>query len=52
VGAGIFESYPEAVAAMVRVNRTVCPDPARGQIYDEKYARYQKFVGALQEAWS
>lgn len=52
VGAGIFESYPEAVAAMVRVNRTVCPDPGRGQIYDEKYARYRRFVGALQEAWS
>jgi L-xylulokinase len=51
VGVGLFGSFEEAVARMVRVARTVDPDPARYGVYDEKYARYQKFVGVLRNAW-
>jgi len=52
VGVGLFASYEEAVASMVRLARTVAPDPARKAAYDEKYDRYQRFVGALRNVWA
>ena len=51
VAVGMFESYGDAVARMVRVARTVDPDPARRAIYDESYGRYSSFVGALRHVW-
>jgi len=52
VGVGMFGSFEEAAARMVRVARTVDPDPARKAVYDEKFGMYQRFVGALKNAWS
>ena len=51
VGVGMFASFEDAVARMVRVARTVDPDPSCKAVYDEKYGRYQRFVGALRNAW-
>ena len=48
---GLFSSYPEAVARMVRVARTVEPRPAFTELYARKYARYQRYVKALANAW-
>jgi L-xylulokinase len=50
-GVGLFSSFEDAVARMVRVSHTVQPQPANTKLYAGKYARYQKFVKALAEAW-
>jgi len=46
-GAGHFASIDEACAAMVRVARTVTPDPVRHAAYAPIYARYLAAYGAL-----
>ena len=50
-GVGLFSSFEDAVARMVRVSHTVQPQPTNTKLYAGKYARYQKFVKALAEAW-
>jgi len=48
VAAGLHPDIPTAVAAMVRVARTVEPDPARHAVYAELYReRYSKLYPAL-----
>jgi xylulokinase len=42
VGAGVFSSVEEGVAAMVSLDRTFEPDAARHQAYAERYAQYRK----------
>jgi L-xylulokinase len=51
IGVGLFGSFEEAVAKMVRVSRTVQPDPAMRDVYEAKYARYRRFVEVLAGAW-
>jgi xylulokinase len=42
VGSGIFESYTQAVAAMVSLERTFEPDLARHARYQARYRYYQR----------
>ena len=51
VGVGVFGSFEEAVARMVRVSRTVEPDRDNRQIYGDKYGRYMRHIDALRAAW-
>ena len=39
VGVGLYQTLPEAVAAMVHQGRTYHPDPARAALYDQLYRR-------------
>ena len=41
---GIYQSYEEAVARTVRVEREFDPNPALRPAYDEAYARYKDLV--------
>ena len=47
VGAGVFSSVAEAESAMVRVARTVEPDPRRHKDYGEAHAAYVDAYQAL-----
>lgn len=47
VACGIYPSYEAAVASMTRVARRHEPDPARRNVYAERYAKYLKAVEAL-----
>jgi len=51
IGVGLFSSFENAVSRMVRVSRTVQPDPAMRDVYDGKYARYKRLLGVLGGAW-
>jgi len=51
VAVGLFGSFAEAVQGMVRVSRTIEPRRENREVYREKYARYRKYVAALQGAW-
>jgi sugar (pentulose or hexulose) kinase len=51
VGVGLFSSFEEAADRMVRVTRTVDPDPRAGPVYDEKYAHYREAIAALGQVW-
>ena len=42
VGAGVFESYAQSVAAMVKLERTFEPDSARHARYQARYQYYQR----------
>ncbi len=42
VGAGVFQSVEEGVRAMVSLDRTFEPDPARHRAYAGRYAQYRK----------
>ena len=42
VGAGVFDSYEQAVREMVRLERTFEPDPGRHARYLERYAQYRR----------
>lgn len=42
VGAGVFRDFATACSAMVRIRRTVSPDPGRRQLYDDYYAVYRQ----------
>jgi len=48
VGAGVFNSHEDGVAAMVRPDRTFDPDPRRGRAYDEQYAHYRELWPRLE----
>jgi xylulokinase len=47
--AGIFSSLDEGVAAMVRLDRTFDPDPARHARYAERFAKYQALWPLLRD---
>jgi len=51
VAVGLYDSYESAVEAMVTFSRTQEPDPARKDLYEAKYARYKKALGALDPVW-
>jgi xylulokinase len=40
VGAGVYASAEQAIAALVQVDRTFEPDPRRHALYTERFARY------------
>jgi xylulokinase len=42
VGAGIFESYSQAVSAMVKLERSFEPDPHQVERYQSRYQHYQR----------
>ncbi len=47
VGAGLFQSYEEGVAAMVKMDRLFEPDPQKHAIYDVKYEAYKQLYPLL-----
>ena len=49
VGAGVFEGYAQAVAAMVRLERTFEPDMAMHRCYEARYQLYQRFGPLMAE---
>ena len=51
VAAGCHGSYEAAMKAMVRFTRRHRPDPARRDLYEAKYRRYQAALAALGPAW-
>ena len=50
IGVGLFSSYQDAVARMVRVARTVHPCAENVPVYQKKYQRYQRCVSAMLSA--
>jgi L-xylulokinase len=51
VAVGMFPSFTEAVAGMVKLSRTVEPDTGMKGLYDEKYGRYRRLIDTLTPAW-
>ncbi len=51
IGVGLFSSFEEAVAAMVKVARTIQPDPRNRSAYERKYSLYRRSIEALGKAW-
>lgn len=51
VGVGMFASYSEAAGNMVRVKEKYCPQPQYAAVYNRKYERYCKTMGALNDFW-
>lgn len=51
VAAGVHKSFQAAAAAMVRFARVQRPDPARKAMYDDRFARYNKLLAALEPVW-
>ena len=51
VASGCYGSYKEAAEAMVSISRRQDPDPAKKDIYAEKFARYKKVIAALEPVW-
>ena len=49
VGAGVFAGYPQAVAAMVKLERTFEPNLARHTRYQASYQNYQRLAPRLAE---
>ncbi len=49
VACGVHPSYEAAVAAMTRVARRHAPNPALREVYEARYAKYLKAVGALRD---
>jgi xylulokinase len=47
VGAGLFSSVTEGVAAMVHVDEMIEPDPARHRVYTDLYGAYVKAYDGL-----
>jgi len=47
IAAGCFASYEEAVTAMTAIARRQEPDPAKRDIYQQKYERYHEIIAAL-----
>ncbi len=52
IAAGVFADAPQAVAAMTRVSARHDPDPRRAAVYDHRYQRYRRALGALQPYWN
>ena len=51
VAAGLHPDIPLAVAAMVKVNKVVHPDPAKHAAYAKPYTRYKALYPALKEVF-
>ncbi|HUT01587.1 MAG TPA: FGGY-family carbohydrate kinase, partial [Phycisphaerae bacterium] len=52
VAAGCYGSFEDAVGAMVKFTRTQEPDPAKKDLYNAKYARYNRILEALDGVWA
>lgn len=52
VGAGIYESVPEAAKAAVRTDKTCEPDAENMKRYEEFYSLYREIYPALKESFS
>lgn len=52
VACGIYSSYEEACAAMVRFSRTCEPNRELAGCYRAKYDRYLRMLGLLEPVWS
>ena len=52
VGAGAFGSIGEATDAWLHVERTIEPDPARVEAYDEIYGAFRQLYPALRKSFS
>ncbi len=50
VGAGVFDSIEQGVAAMVRPRATLEPDPSRQRRYDDLYEAYAAAYQGLQDS--
>lgn len=51
VAAGIFGSFREAAAAMVKVSNIYYPNPEKKNLYEKKYERYKKAVELTDRYW-
>ena len=49
---GLYPNVSEAAGKMVRLTKTVLPDPEKREVYERKYARYREMIGALKGVWS
>jgi xylulokinase len=49
VGAGVFAGYPQAVATMVKLERTFEPDLSRHARYQARYQNYQRLAPRMAE---
>ncbi len=52
VAAGVFDSYGDAIEAMVDIGDRVEPNPAMKGLYDKKYARYKQVLDIMDPHWS
>ncbi len=51
VAVGLYADFPAAVGQMVRLAGVQTPNPEHKSLYDEKYARYQAVIAALDRVW-
>jgi xylulokinase len=51
VGAGVFGSFREAIASMVRLERSFEPDPARHAGYQAHFQEYQRLAPSIAPPW-
>ncbi len=51
VAAGMHDSYPAAVEAMVRLRPVASPEARNVELYRARYERYQKLIQALAPIW-
>lgn len=51
VASGCFSSLGEASQIFSKVSRVLQPDPAKKDIYDQKYRRYCKAIESLRPLW-
>ena len=51
LAADCYPSYQAACGAMVRISRRFSPNPDLAELYRAKYARYKKFLQAMEPAW-
>lgn len=52
VATGQFESFADAASRMVQITHTYTPDPAKQDIYAQKYAAYRKAIETLGLLWA
>ncbi|MBS1226938.1 MAG: carbohydrate kinase [Proteobacteria bacterium] len=52
VAAGVYRDLPQAAAQMAKIKCRIEPDPSRSEIYERKFARYQRVAGALAPLWA
>lgn len=50
-GVGLFASPQAGARAITRIDRQYLPDPARGAIFDERYALYCRIAETLKLQW-
>jgi L-xylulokinase len=51
VAVGLYDSYPSACEAMVRISRSFAPNPQLADVYETKYRRYQRLLEAMPPVW-